>query len=157
MVKTIIRIVIAVDFSNYSAETLEFGAAIAEKTLSEIIVLNVISRHLVMSMEKVFNEQHPGQFSLKKFLNDETGRRTRRMHKMIDDIVPEGVPARVIVRWGIPFEEIIRVSDNEKADLLVMAPHGEGDRPKLRMGTTMEKCFRHSRTSLLRMQLRQEA
>ena len=153
--ESIIRIVIAVDFSRYSSETLEFGGVIAEKTLSEIIVLNVISRQLVRSMEEVFNEQHPGQFSLKKFLNDETGRRTRRMQELIREVVPESVPSRVVIRWGIPFEEIIKVCDNEKADLLVMAPHGESDSHRVRMGTTMEKCFRHSRTSLLRLALRQ--
>ena len=104
--KTINRIVIAVDFSKYSAETLELGAVVAEKNLAEIIVVNVISKRRVMAMEKLFNEQLPGQFSLKKFLNDETYRRTSRMQELIEEVVPEAVPTRVVVRWAFRLKKL---------------------------------------------------
>lgn len=154
--KTIKKIVVAVDFSGYSPQLLEYAAGIAERVSAEIVVLNVISKQLVLSAEKVFNSENWGSFSLKKFLDDEIRRRTRDARELVAESVPDSLTSRIMIRWGVPYEEIIKVADNELADLLVVAPHGKSDRARYRMGTTAEKCFRHSRTSLLRINLRSE-
>lgn len=154
--KAIKKIVVAIDFSRYSSQLLKCSSEIAERVSAEIVVVNVISKQLVSSAEKIFNSERLGTFSLKTFLNDEIRRRTRELTELIAEFVSDSVSARVVIRWGVPYEEIIKTTDNEAADLLVIAPHGASDRSQFRLGTTAEKCFRHSRTSLLRIDLKSE-
>lgn len=148
---TIKRITAAVDLSDHSLLVLEYAGRIAEGSSAEVTVVNVINNKFVHAVEKVFNDQHPGQFSQNKFINDETRRRTQNLKDLIRKYIPKGVPARVVIRNGVPFEEIIRVAVDDKADLLVIAPKGRSNLPDYIFGTTTEKIFRHSTVPVLRV------
>ena len=151
------RITAAVDLSDYSLSVIAYAAEIAEKCAAEITVVNVISRKFVDVVEKVYNDQHPDQFSQKKFINDETHRRTQNLQELISQYIPKEVPARAIVRSGTPFEEIIGTAVDDKADLLVVAPKGRSNLPDYLFGTTTEKIFRHAPMSVLRVSLMKDA
>ncbi len=145
------RITAAVDLSDYSLSVIAYAAEIAEKCAAEITLVNVINRKFVDAVEKVYNDQHPDQFSQKKFINDETHRRTQNLQELISQYIPKEVPAKALVRSGIPFEEIIATAVDDKADLLVVAPKGRSNLPDYLFGTTTEKIFRHAPMSVLRV------
>ena len=138
------RILAAVDFSVYSSHILEYAAWVAEQTSAEIIAVSVINKRLMESVEKVFNDQHPGMFSRKKYLNDEISRRTKSLDELIKESVPGHIKTSVVIVDGVPFEEIIAAVIHQKADLLVIAPKGRTNLPDRLFGTTSEKVFRHS-------------
>lgn len=147
------RITAAVDLSDYSLSVIAYAARIAEKCAAEVTVVNVINRKFVDAVEKVYNDQHPDQFSQKKFISDETHRRTQNLQELIRKYIPKEVPARVVIRSGIPFEEIIGAAAEDKADLLVIAPKGRSNLPDYLFGTTTEKIFRHAPMPVLRVGL----
>ena len=143
------RILAAVDFSVYSSQILEYAAWVAEQTSAEIIAVSVISKRLMESVEKVFNDQHPGMFSREKYLNDEISRRTKNLDELIKDSVPDHIKTSVVIMDGVPFEEIITAVIHQKADLIVIAPKGRTNLPDRLFGTTSEKIFRHSPVPVL--------
>jgi len=154
--KKIKRIIVAIDFSVYSAEILEYAAGIALRTSSEVIAVNVINKRLVKAVEKVYNAEHPGAFSQKKFINDEKDRRQKSLEKLIQEWVPEQLHTRIHIRSGIPFEEIIKVAEEADADLLVIAPQGKTNLPEYLFGSTSEKIFRHSPVAVLSLNVNRE-
>lgn len=152
--KIIKRIVVAIDFSIYSPQILEYAAELAERTSAEIVAVNIINKKLFETVQKEFDDDHLCKFSLEKFINDETRRRTEKLDALISQWVSKQVSTRTIIRGGVPFEEILKVADDEDADLLVINSKGRTNFQDYMYGTTSEKIFGHSPVSILSLNLR---
>ena len=151
--KAIDLIVVGVDFSDYSPEILKYASSVAELNSAEIVAVNVINKRQIDSLEEAFSDERPHTFSVQKFLSDETGKRTRELDGLIKQWVSKQVSARVIIRSGVPFEEILKVVDEEDADLLVINSRGRSTFRDYIHGTTAEKIFRHTPVTLLSLNL----
>lgn len=148
------RIVVAIDFSVYSPQILEYAAELAERTSAEIIAVNIINKKLFENVEKEFDDDYLYKFSLEKFIDDETERRIENLDALISQWVPKQVPTRRIIRGGVPFEEILKIVDEEGADLLIINSKGRTNFQDYMYGTTSEKIFGHSPVSVLSLNLR---
>ena len=148
------KIVAAVDFSDYSADILRYTEDIASRCSAKVIAVNVINNRQVEAFRKIFNEQHPNVFSEEKYIRDETSKRTRKLDEMIDAWGDTVVKSSCVIRKGVPFEEIIKVVDNEEADLLVINSRGRSNMKEYLFGTTAEKAFRHCQVSVLSLNLK---
>ncbi len=151
--KAIDLIVVGIDFSDYSPEILKYASSVAELHSAEIVAVNVINKRQIESLEEAFSDERPHTFSLQKFLSDETGKRTRDLDDLLKQWVSKKVSARAIIRPGIPFEEILKVVDEEDADLLVINSRGRSTFRDYIYGTTAEKIFRHTPVTLLSLNL----
>jgi hypothetical protein len=71
------------------------------------------------------------------------------MQKMIAD---SGFPQdriKSIFRVGHPLEELLRVVEEEKIDLVVRGSKGRSDHPRLLVGSVAQRMFRYSPVSVL--------
>lgn len=152
MMVDIKRVAAAIDFSAYSPQILTYVASISEQFGAEVLAVTVIDRRSVDSVEKLFEKQGR-EFSRQRFLADETYRRTQSLRELLDDHLLSHVPRRMVIRSGIPFEEILTTIDEEKADLLVIAAKGATNLQGYLFGTTTEKLFRHAPVSVLSLNL----
>jgi len=152
--KTIQRIVAAIDFSVYSQKILECAAGVAERNSAEIVAVNIINKRLFQSIQKEFDDDHLCVFSLDKFILDETRNRTKNLQDMLTKWVPKHLPNKIVIRGGVPFEEILKVVDEEDADLIVVNSKGRTNFQDYMYGTTSEKIFTHSPVSILSLNLR---
>ncbi|MGB3211379.1 MAG: universal stress protein [Desulforhopalus sp.] len=152
--KTIKRIVVGVDFSAYSPEILEYAAGVAERTSAEIVAVNIINKRRIEDIVTAINDQQLYGQVLEKLINDETKRRTKNLNDLISQWVPKQVSARTIIGRGVPFEEILKVVDDENADLLFISSRGRTNFQDYMFGTTAEKIFKHSPVSVLSLNLR---
>ena len=152
--KIVKRIVAAIDFSVYSPQILEYATGIAERISAEIVAVNVINKRLFEAVEKEFENDHLATFSLEEFINEEKRKRRLNLDDLIGQWVSKQVSTRAIIRSGVPFEEILKVVDDEKADLIVMNSRGRTNFQDYMYGTTSEKTFRHSPVSVLSLNLR---
>ena len=153
--KTIKRIVAGIDFSIYAQRIMEYGAGIAERNTAELIAVNVINKHQIDYIKTVCKDEDPNIFSLKKFINDETARRTHKLDDLIRQCVSKKVSIRSIIRIGVPFEEILNVVDEEQANLVVISSKGRTNFQDYMFGTTSEKIFRHCPEPVLSLNLRE--
>lgn len=151
--KIIKRMVAAIDFSNYSSQILEYAAAIGERTPAELIAVNVINKRLFEYMKKEFEDDDLGKFSLEKYIQDEEKKRRLNLENLIKQCVSKQVNTRIIIRSGVPYEEILKVVEDETADILVIGSRGRTNFSDYMFGTTAEKIFRHSPVSILSLNL----
>ncbi len=145
---TIKRIVAAIDFSTYSEPVLAFAGDIAAMTGAEIIGVHVINSRSIDAVEKLFHREGR-DFSRKKFVTDETYRRSRTLQELLDQALPQDVSHRGVIRAGVPFEEVLAVVDEEQGDLLVVGSKGASNLKGVLFGTTSEKLYRHAPVSIL--------
>ena len=53
-----------------------------------------------------------------------------------------GVPARALLRVGVPFEELTRVAAEEKAEMIVIGTHGRSGLDRFLLGSVAERVVR---------------
>jgi len=68
---------------------------------------------------------------------------------LLQEVKWDPTDAKVLIKVGVPFEQIIWVVKEEHVDLLTMGPKGRGNLASVFFGTTAEKVFRHCPVSLL--------
>jgi nucleotide-binding universal stress UspA family protein len=136
-VKTILA---AVDFSLYSPQVLRFAANLARALQAQFVVVNVLNRRDVDAMEMV-QRTYPG-LTVPHFIQNATAERLRLLEKLLLEEGAESLHAKKRVNVGVPFKEILKAVDEEKADLLVMGTKGRGNLADALFGSTAEKVFR---------------
>jgi nucleotide-binding universal stress UspA family protein len=133
-------ILAAVDFSLYSPQVLRFAANLARALQAQFVVVNVLNRRDVDAMEMV-QRTYPG-LTVPHFIQNATAERLRLLEKLLLEEGAESLHAKKRVNVGVPFKEILKAVDEEKADLLVMGTQGRGNLADALFGSTAEKVFR---------------
>ncbi len=151
--KNIQRIVVGIDFSDYSPQILEYASWVAENNSAEILAVNVINQQRIEEVGAAINDEHFSGEIIAKFIDDETQKRLLQIAELMQQWVSKEVSTKAIVRNGVPFEQILQVVDDEKGDLLVISSRGRTNFQDYMFGTTAEKIFRHSPVSVLSLNL----
>ena len=131
------KIVVPVDFSDPAANALQCAAAITRQFDGEIILVFVVEipAHTIGTGVVLDDEE-------------ETKRQIdERMSGLIDTHLA-GVKNRPEIRMGNPSEEILKVANEENADLIIIATHGHSivSRP---LGSVAERVVRQAHRPVL--------
>lgn len=152
--KNIRQIIVPIDFSEYSKDLLIYASSIAERTKSNITVLSVINSFKIEAIRSAISDKKFGQSIIDKYINDVRKKRTIDIENLIDTFVSKEVTTRTIIQIGVPFEEILKIVDDEEADLVVINSKERCNFEDYMYGTTSEKVFRHCPVPLLSLNLR---
>ena len=68
----------------------------------------------------------------------------KKLDEIIKTKVPAGIKATAVVGHGNPAKEIVRIAEEDKVDLIVIATHGGTGWHHLIMGSVAEKVIRHA-------------
>jgi len=137
------KIMAAIDISIYSKSVLEHAVDLAEKTKADILAVNVINKRDSDAVKKAFNAEHPGEFSERIYRQNEVNRRKEKFKTLAGQCAPENTDIPIVFREGIPFQEILKAVEDEKADFLIFGHKGRTDNHGFSFGTAAEKVFRH--------------
>ncbi len=102
----------------------------------------------VLSVVPDFGMTKVAQFFPKGHEDQTIEEARKELAKLCAEGIPDGVPVKPIVAYGIIYEQIISVAESIKADLIVMAAH----RPALEdylLGPNAARVVRHSNRSVL--------
>ena len=137
MVPTFNKILAPTDFSEDSKLALTYAVMLAQKFLSEIIVVHV-DQPLAPVM---VSELNPGLDVSTMNRIAEEGRllALRELDGTIARLREGGVKARGLMRVGAPFLEIINAAQSEGADLIVMGTHGRTGLAHVLIGSVAER------------------
>jgi len=141
-VKEIKKILVPLDFSDYSFQALEYAKAIAEKFNAEIILLNVVEPVMFIA------DLTMGQINIPSIESEMLQRSEEKMKETIDTL-KNNFKVNGIVKLGKPDKEIIDLANSQRVDLIVIGTHGHSKVEHLLFGSTAEKVIRRSNCSVL--------
>jgi nucleotide-binding universal stress UspA family protein len=130
------RILVPVDFSEYSEKALSWAVTMAEQWRSHLYLCHVIPQpsypHMLAGADLV-------EFEAKLRGTAETQLRDLKSKQQ-----SHGVPIDIRVVIGEPFNDICRVAEEEQIDLIVMGTHGRTGLRHALLGSVAERVVRHS-------------
>lgn len=137
------KILVPVDFSEYTDDILSYAVAIARRFDSSIHLIHVIPTMDYFTpyesfMAATYTEE------MQKGLEGE-------IEKQLDEVASKiaGTPVTKATRTGSAFIEIIAYADSVRAELIVMGTHGRGGLEHILMGSVAEKVVRKSSCPVL--------
>ena len=130
------KVLVPIDFSDYSKSSLRYAVNFAKKFDAEI--------YLIYVLEPVI---YPPDFSMGQIaipsVNAEWDERAREeLKNLAKTEIPEGVKVKTILKNGKPFLEIIDTASEENIDLIIIATHGHSGVEHILFGSTAEKVVR---------------
>jgi len=129
MAKTI---VFPTDFSTASDAALEHAAALAKSTGASLLIVHVEEPPLAYGGgELYYGIPEPD---------------SERILRMLEDVKPKdsSVPFTHRLAMGDPAGEIVRIAEDEKADMIVLGTHGRTGVTRLLMGSVAEVVVRRA-------------
>ncbi|MCF8090436.1 MAG: universal stress protein [Desulfotignum sp.] len=142
--KKIDKILVCVDFSQYTRMTLESALAIARGTQAQMVVFNVINQRDVNSV-KLVSQYYPDRLDVETYVQDLKKERLEKLTALIDSQFSDDKQRMTLnIEVGYPWESIIQAAKTHGADLIVMANKGRGNLARVLFGSAAEKVFRHS-------------
>lgn len=124
------NILVTTDFSEYSAEALDYAISIADMYQAELHLLHVAEEPV-------------------KGADDTYEIARKSMKKFVYEHVDETVWVLQAIRIGHPHEEIVQYARAYNIDLIVIATHGRTGLSHVIMGSIAEKVIRHSPVPVL--------
>jgi nucleotide-binding universal stress UspA family protein len=130
------RIVVPTDFSDCAKEAWAVANRIATAPGCELVLTHVLTE-VPLYGEGV--------------LSVETARMVREgarawaaatLDEWVEKARAEGRAARCTLRTGVPFQEIVALATDERADLLVIGTHGRGGLSRALLGSVADRVIR---------------
>jgi nucleotide-binding universal stress UspA family protein len=130
------KILAPTDFSETSVETLANASELSAHFNAELIVVHVIPPIPTLPSDPHYNFEVP---AYQDALRDNA---KKQLEETIHKYVSSTVKVTSHVSYGDPAKEIVRISEEEKADLIVIATHGLTGWQHIVFGSVAEKVVR---------------
>ena len=148
------KIMVAVDFSEYSPKIMDYAGRLAEDLEAELIFVNVINQRDIDMVKQV--TVHTDKISVKAYVDGLKKDRTEQMQSLLIETNCDRIPNRFLIRKGVPFSELVETAEEEKVDMVVMGTKGRGNIAGILFGSQAEKMFRHCPVPLLSIRERDD-
>ena len=135
------KIMVAVDFSEYSPKIMDYAGRLAEDLEAELVFVNVINQRDVDMVDQV--TMYTDKISAKDYVDGLKKDRTEQMQSLLIQTNCAGIPNRFLIKKGVPFAELVETAKEEKVDMVVMGTKGRGNIAGILFGSQAEKMFRH--------------
>lgn len=130
------RILCPTDFSDGSLQALEQAADIALKFAAEIYVINVIPILTALPTDPNFVSSAPGN---EQSLHAEA---QRYLDDIASGLIEKGICTTTIVGHGDAGSEIVRIAEQHRVGLIVIATFGKTGWRRFMLGSVTEKVVR---------------
>ena len=136
-------ILVPFDFSEYSLAALLTAKKIAAKAEAQLICVTVIPSEIDWDL---LPEKARAGYPQLQLEMDEAIARIPEYLKMV---APAKVQAEVLVKIGVPAEQILRVITKNQVDLVVLGAYGKGFAQGNFIGSTLQKVLRNAACPVL--------
>lgn len=136
METTINKVLVPIDFSDYSKSALKYAVNFAKSFSAEVILIYVVEPII-----------YPPDFSMGQIampsINTEWDERAKdELAKLAKNEITGVNSVKTIIKTGKPFVEIIETAKEENVDLIIIATHGHSGVEHILFGSTAEKVVR---------------
>jgi nucleotide-binding universal stress UspA family protein len=138
------KVLVAVDFSESSAQALKMSRSVMGRKPDRIVILHVIDQKFV---ESCIENQIGTEGHIKKTLFLQA---KKRLKDFLQKEGMDGQPVEELISEGIPFLEINKKAVETKSDLIIMGNRGNsGDMQTIFFGSTTERVLRFMKRPVL--------
>jgi len=141
------KILVAVGFTDYTEELLNYAVRIAESLGAELIVANIINVRDVEAIGTIATMGY--EVDSKHYVSGIEEDRRQTLNRILEKISFPTDKLHTVFKVGHPVEELLKIAINENADLMVMGIKGRSDLEHILMGSVAEKVFRRSPIPIL--------
>jgi len=141
------RILIAIDFSESSDYAFDYALTLARQFQSELTVMHVINEPVDL---RGFYVPHISFEQLEKEIEEGA---EKMMEKFCQEKMGDFTNYTTALVTGIPYEEIIRKSEETHASLVVLGTHGRTGIDHLIFGSTAERVVRSAACPVLTIRM----
>ena len=136
------KILVPTDFSDHAYYALKVASQIAKKNGGEIILLHMLE--LPHQAGDAIGSGHALP-EIMLFKNSAIN----RLEELMDDECLDGLKVSEIIQFELAFEGILKVSEKNDIDLIVMGSHGASGFKEMFIGSNAEKVVRYSPAPVL--------
>ena len=148
------KIMVAVDFSEYSARVADYAGRLAQDLGAELLFVNVINKRDIDMVRQV--TMYTDKITVKDYIDGLVEDRRAQMKQLLQESDCSRIPNRFVIKKGVPFVELIETAEEEQADMVVMGTKGRGNIASMLLGSQAEKMFRHCPVPLLSIREKQD-
>jgi nucleotide-binding universal stress UspA family protein len=138
------KVLVAVDFSGYTDETVKAGAELCSCMGAELVLLNVIHQKDLDALK--FIEATTELVHVDQAKAEMTQKRKDRMNELVTRL---GIQATTMISEGVPWEEILAVAEEIQAGMIVVGTKGRSDLERTLFGSNAEKVYRHAKVTVV--------
>lgn len=133
---TVRKILFPTDFSVHSHAAWEYARELAEAFEAQLILLHVIPPLPLVT------EGYVPQETLDRLSGQSQKEAEQELGALVRSIKKPAKPPKTLIVDGVPFNEILRVGEKEKVDLIVMGTHGRTGLAYVLLGSVADKVVR---------------
>jgi len=130
------KILVPIDFSDYSKNALRYAVEFAEIFKAKIFLVYVIEPMIYPTDFSI------GQVAIPAVENDLSARAEDELNNLVKTEISGRIESQIIIKSGKPFIEIIETVTELDIDLIIIATHGHTGVEHLLFGSTAEKVVR---------------
>ena len=136
METTIKKVLVPIDFSDYSKSALKYAVNFAKSFNAEIILIYVVEPVIYPP------DFSMGQIAMPSINTEWDDRAKEELQKLAKSEIVGTENVKTIIKTGKPFVEIIETAKEENVDLIIIATHGRSGVEHILFGSTAEKVVR---------------
>lgn len=130
------KILVPIDFSDYSKSALRYAVNFAKMFNSEIILIYVVEPVIYPP------DFSMGQIAIPTVTTEFDERAKEELTKLAKNEIPSTIKVSTLIKAGKPFIEIIDTAAEADVDLIIIATHGHSGVEQILFGSTAEKVVR---------------
>lgn len=147
--KSIEKILVATDFSEYSEEACEYAITLARKFDASLTVLHVINEPVDL---RGFYVPHITFEELEKEISEGA---VKMLEKFCSENMADFTRYEKEVVAGVPYEEIVKLAVEKGVSMIIIGTHGRTGLDHIIFGSTAERVVRTSPCPVLTIRLAQ--
>ena len=113
--KTIQKIMVAYDFSDYSKNALEFAVQLADELKSNLMIVNVINQREVDALKRA--EMEGSGVSVDQFIKDNKKDRLNLINEVVEKLSAKHLTVEVKIKIGVPGLPLVPMMTSLKPSL----------------------------------------
>lgn len=138
---------VALGFTDYAQGTFDYAVTLAESLDAELFIASIINSKDVDAVGAISSLGY--EVDGEHYIRGIKEERKKLLQGILDQSPCTRCNIPVVFRTGHPIEELLKLTIEENADLIIMGVKGRTDLKNILMGSVAEKMFRKSPVPIL--------
>ncbi len=136
------KIMVAIDFSDYTDPIFEFAADLARSLGSDLMVASIINERDLNAVSSIVSMGY--EVDGDHYVEGVSKQRRAKLQDLARKAQMDPQSVEIILRVGHPVRELLKIIVEKKVDMVVMGVKGRSDLREVLVGSAAEKVFRRS-------------